>query len=105
MPTTNDVNEGALGQFHVMIRCQPQLTLLQYNAWTMFSHNNTAEFMDAMFSKDTHKYIWGLAQVTDTSEKERKRQIVRHAEERIAVKVASRKKQEAKALETAAHIA
>lgn len=43
--------------------------------------------------------------MTDTSEKERKRQIVRHAEERIAVKVASRKKQEAKALETAAHIA
>ncbi len=32
MPSTNDVNEGALGQFRVMIRRQPQLTLLQYNA-------------------------------------------------------------------------
>ena len=92
MPTTNDVNEGALGQFRVMIRRQPQLTLLQYNARTMFSHNNTAAFMDAMFSEDTHKYIRELARVTDTSEKERKRDIVRHAEERIAVKVASRKK-------------
>jgi len=58
----------------------------------MFSHNNTAAFMDAMFSEDTHKYIRELARVTDTSEKERKRDIVRHAEERIAVKVASRKK-------------
>ena len=27
MPTTNDVNEGALGQFQVMMQCQPQLTL------------------------------------------------------------------------------
>jgi len=104
MATTNDVNEGALGQFRVMIRRQPQLTLLQYNARTMFSRNNTAAFMDAMFSEDTHKYIRELARVTDTSEKERKRQIVRHAEERIAVKVASRKKREAKALETAARI-
>ena len=32
MPTINDVNEGALGQFQVMMWRQPQLTLLQYNA-------------------------------------------------------------------------
>ncbi|KDR70414.1 hypothetical protein GALMADRAFT_214510 [Galerina marginata CBS 339.88] len=105
MPTTNDVNEGALGQFRVMMRRQPQLTLLQYNARTMFSRNNTAAFMDAMFSEDTHKYIRELARETDTSEKERKREIVRHAEERIAVKVASKKKRDAKLQETAARIA
>ena len=26
MPATNDVNEGALGSFCVLMRCQPQLT-------------------------------------------------------------------------------
>lgn len=105
MPTTNDMNEGALGQFRVMMRRQPQLTLLQYNARTMFSRNKTAEFMAAMFSEDTHKYVRELARVTDTSEKERKRQIVKHAEEKIAVKVAARKKREARAQETATRIA
>ena len=101
MPTTNDINEGALGQFRVMIRRQPQLTLLQYNARTMFSRNKTATFMDEMFSEDTHKYIRDLARVKDDSEKERKTQIVKHAEERIAVRVAAKKKRETKALETA----
>ena len=57
MPTTNDVNEGALGQFQVMMRRQPQLTLLQYNARTMYGCNKTAEFMKEKFDEDTLKYI------------------------------------------------
>ena len=57
MPTTNDVNEGALGSFCVMIQRQPQLTLLQYNAQAMFNKNNTAELMDEKFSEKTHKYV------------------------------------------------
>jgi hypothetical protein len=32
MPPTNDANEGALGAFRVLMRRQPQLSLLQYNA-------------------------------------------------------------------------
>ncbi|KAF8804783.1 hypothetical protein BYT27DRAFT_7106262 [Phlegmacium glaucopus] len=36
MPATNDVNEGALGSFWVLMRRQPQLTLLGHNALTMY---------------------------------------------------------------------
>ena len=83
MPSTNDVNEGALGQFHVMIRRQPQLTLFQYNACTMFARNETATFMDEMFTEDTHKYVWELARQKDTSEKDRLMDIVKLQEEKI----------------------
>ena len=57
MPTTNDVNEGALGSFCVMMQRQPQLTLLQYNAQAMFNKNNTAEFMNEKFSEKTHNHV------------------------------------------------
>ncbi|KAF8956376.1 hypothetical protein BDZ97DRAFT_1907224 [Flammula alnicola] len=60
-----------------------RLTLLQYNARTMFAHNNTAAFMDEMFK---------LARETDTSEKDRKREIIKHTEEIIAGKMAAKKK-------------
>ncbi|KAF8803401.1 hypothetical protein BYT27DRAFT_7109944, partial [Phlegmacium glaucopus] len=52
-----EINEGALGSFHVLMWHQPQLTLLQYNAQTMFFWNNTGAFMDEMFSDTTHQYI------------------------------------------------
>ena len=101
MPSTNDVNEGALGQFRVMIRRQPQLTLLQYNAHTMFARNETATFMDEMFTEDTHKYVWELARQKDTSEKDRLMDIVKLQEEKIAKKMAVKKKKSAKAAELA----
>ena len=69
MSSNNDVNEGALGQFCVMIHRQPQLTLLQYNTCTMFARNETATFMDEMFTEDTHKYVWELARQKDTQRK------------------------------------
>jgi len=104
MPSTNDVNEGALGQFRVMIRRQPQLTLLQYNARTMFARNNTAAFMDEMFTEDTHKYVRELARQKDTSEKDRLMDIVKLQEEKIAKKMAIKKKRNAKAAELANRI-
>ena len=96
MPPMNDVNEGALGSFRVMMR-QPQLTLLQYNAQAMFKRNNTAEFMDNKFSEKTHQYIKELAHEKPTKEKERKSAIVQHTEEKIAVKAGKKKKREAQA--------
>ena len=104
MPSTNDVNEGALGQFRVMICRQPQLTLLQYNARTMFARNNTAAFMDEMFTEDTHKYVRELARQKDTSEKDRLMDIVKLQEEKIAKKMAIKKKRNAKAAELANQI-
>lgn len=104
MPTTNDVNEGALGQFRVMIRRHPQLTLLQYNARTMFARNNTAAFMDAMFTEDTHKYVRELARQQDTSEKDRLKDILAHNEKNIAKKMANKKKREQRAIAAATRI-
>ena len=36
MPATNDVNEGALESFRVLMCWQPQLILLSQNALAMF---------------------------------------------------------------------
>ena len=104
MPTTNDVNEGALGQFRVMIRRQPQLTLLQYNARTMYARNKTAEFMKERFDEDTLKYIREVSRERDTSEKNRKRQIVKHAEENIVKRKAAKEKRAENAIKKAARI-
>jgi len=51
MPATNDINEGALGSFRVQMRMKPQLTMTNYNALAMFEHNNTQNFMDALFTE------------------------------------------------------
>ncbi|KAF8809612.1 hypothetical protein BYT27DRAFT_7337066 [Phlegmacium glaucopus] len=75
MPSTNDINEGALGSFRVLMWRQPQLTLLQYNAQTMFFRNNTGAFMNEMFSDTTHQYIRAVSRERDTSEKERLEEI------------------------------
>ena len=101
MPPTNDVNEGALGSFRVMMRRQPQLTLLQYNAQAMFNRNNTAEFMENKFSEKTHQYIRELACERPKKEKERKATIVQHTEEKIAVKEGKKKKRAAQAVQLA----
>ncbi|KAF8801495.1 hypothetical protein BYT27DRAFT_7235736 [Phlegmacium glaucopus] len=86
MPSTNDINEGALGSFRVLMRRQPQLTLLQYNAQTMFFQNNTGAFMNEI--------------ERDTSEKER----LKHTEEKIAKKVAAKTKHTERAVQVADHI-
>lgn len=105
MPPTNDVNEGALGSFRVMMRRQPQLTLLQYNARAMFNKNNTAEFINIKFSEKTHQYIRELARKKPTKEKERKAAIVQHTEEKIALKEERKKKRTAQAVQLADRVA
>jgi hypothetical protein len=57
LPATNDANEGALGSFCVLMQTQPQLTVINYNAITMFERNNTQAFMDAMFEDIDHQFI------------------------------------------------
>ena len=105
MPASNDDNEGALGSFRVMMHRQPQLTLLQYNARAMFKRNNTAEFMEEKFSEKTHQYIRELSREKPTKEKERKAAIVKHTEEKIAVKAGNKKKREAQAAQLADRVA
>ena len=77
MPATNDVNEGALGQFRVMIRRQPQLTLLGHNAIAMYFRNDTEAFMKEKFTeKEDHQFLHKLARESTGEEKKRKKEIV-----------------------------
>jgi hypothetical protein len=57
-----NVNEGALGAFRVQMRMKPQLTMTNYNALAMFEHNNTQNFMNALFTEPgDFKFLRGQA--------------------------------------------
>ena len=57
MPPTNDVNEGALGAFRVLMRRQPQLSSMQYNALAMYRQNDTHAFMEKKFHPEDYKFV------------------------------------------------
>ncbi|THU76746.1 hypothetical protein K435DRAFT_596010, partial [Dendrothele bispora CBS 962.96] len=73
MPATNDVNEGALGSYRVMMRFKPTLTIQQYNAMVLYARNDTQAFMDAKFTNEDFRYIMREARVLDASGMEAKR--------------------------------
>jgi hypothetical protein len=81
MPPTNDVNEGALGAFQVLMQCQPLLSELQYNAQAMFYHNNTKAFMDKYFGAEDYQFLHSLAHGSTGHEKERKKALSTHKRE------------------------
>ena len=92
MPPTNDVNEGALGAFRVLLRRQPQLSELHYNAQAMFKHNETQAFMEAKFQPEDYKFIHEMARLIDSQglEPKRKKALVQHMQaknnKRMAIK-------------------
>ena len=92
MPPTNDVNEGALGSFRILMRRQPHLTSLQYNAQAMYAHNNTQAFMEEKFQPEDHQYIRQLARKDEAKglEQARKQAIVEHAQAKIDKRVAAK---------------
>jgi hypothetical protein len=106
MLPTNDINEGALGSFHVMMRQQPQLILTGYNAQAMFFHNNTEAFMKKYFIEpEDYKFIYAAAQEMTANDKKRRHEIVQHTEANIVQKQAKREMQKQNADATAQHIA
>ena len=105
MPATNDVNEGALGSFCVLMQQQPQLTLLQYNAQAMFHHNNTQAFMEKNFKAEDYKFLHQIARESRGEGKKRREEMVLHAEARIAKQADAAKKRKAKAAAVAQKIA
>ena len=106
LPTTNDVNEGALGSFRVLMQRQPQLTGLQYNAQAMFHHNETQAFMEAKFTEpEDFKFIHQEAQKLKGVDKQRKFEIIKFAEEKIARKQKAAQEQQEKVAKNAAKIA
>jgi len=65
MSTTNDANEGALGEYRVAKCKWPNLTLAQYNSCKMYAKNNTGAYIIQAFNtpekyaflhKATHKW-------------------------------------------------
>src|SRR3954452_22294306 len=107
MPPTNDANEGALGAFHVFMRYQPQLTLLQFNAQKMFSHNDTETFMDNHFDDADYKDLHQQGRQDDSRQVERMRKeaLVKHAEDKIQQKKKASEERKRKANNRAGRVA
>ena len=72
MPTTNDINKGALGAYRIQMRAKPTTTLLNYNAHAVCERNDTLVFMATMFTDDDYAYIRKVARRWDASGMERK---------------------------------
>jgi len=106
MPPTNDVNEGALGSFHVLMRRQPHLTLLQYNAQAMFHKNETEAFMKTNFQSEDYQFIHKKARQTEVDhvELKRKQNLVLHVQARNEKKQVAREKRKVKAAAKAKRI-
>ena len=107
MPPTNDVNEGALGSFRVLMRRQPQLSLLQYNAQAMFHRNETQEFMHQKFQAADHQFIRQMARNADVQgeEQKRKQMLVEYNEAKIQKKKVASDKRKKKATEKEKRVA
>lgn len=79
MPPTNDVNEGALGSFRVLMHRQPQLTVLHFNAQTMFYKNQTQDFMKAKFDHpEDFKFLHKEARDMKGLDNKRQKEIIEH---------------------------
>ncbi|KAF8801159.1 hypothetical protein BYT27DRAFT_7216270 [Phlegmacium glaucopus] len=106
MPATNDVDEGALGSFRVLMRKQPQLTLLQHNALAMFFRNDTEAFMAKMFTeKEDYAFLHKMAQESQGEEKQRKNELVDHREATRVNKLAKKAKKQQTVEETKLRLA
>jgi len=107
MPSTNDANEGALGAFWVLMRHQPQLSLLQYNAQAMFYKNKTQEFMNDKFQAEDHQFICQMTCKVDSHKQEmkRKRMLVEHNEAKIQKRMEASEKRKKIAADKAGRIA
>jgi len=83
LPATNDENEGALGSFRVLMRQQPQLTLLSHNALAMFFRNNTQAFMEAKFTEEEdYRYLHKLGREAGGDERKRQQELVAFRDKR-----------------------
>ncbi|KAJ7195787.1 hypothetical protein GGX14DRAFT_376713 [Mycena pura] len=72
MPTTNDVNEGKLGELRMSSRRAPNMTLQQFNARKMYRKNDTKTYRRLLQSHD-HKMIRLKARMVDSSGLTKKR--------------------------------
>jgi hypothetical protein len=99
MPATNDVNEGALGAFHIQMQTKPQLTMTNHNALAMFEHNDTQNFMNALFTESgDFKFLCGQAcAYKGKDQAKQKEMVVRQQEKNEKREEAANKQKEAAA--------
>ena len=72
MPPTNDVNEGALGSYHVFIWKKPKTSMHMYNSIAQYSWNQTEAFiMQQHFTEAEHAFIQHEACLWDGSKAEK----------------------------------
>ena len=70
IPTTNDVNEGALGDLRVWKRKAPSMTLLHFNSRKMYKRNDTKTFMENL-TPEANKFIKQSARLLDSIQLEK----------------------------------
>jgi hypothetical protein len=77
IPSTNDANEGALGQLRCMKRLSACMTQMKLNAIQMTKRNGVDSFIVDSLSEDDQKALMMLARMRDRAghERERKREI------------------------------
>ncbi|KAF8572907.1 hypothetical protein K439DRAFT_1625448 [Ramaria rubella] len=73
MPTTNDVNEGALGSYRVAMRRYPSISQHQFNARTCFKRNHTSAYMKASLTAPDRQHLCQQAHTLDGQSLEKKR--------------------------------
>ncbi|TEB23253.1 hypothetical protein FA13DRAFT_1757092 [Coprinellus micaceus] len=97
MLPTNDINEGALGSFRVMMCRQPQLSLSGQNAQAMYFRNETQAFMKQYFVKpEDLQFLRSMARESTGEDQKREQEIIEHSRQRAAEKEATRKKRQQK---------
>ena len=86
MPSTNDVNEGALGAVKSYLQRNPNATMHYYNALAMFKFNETAKFVQDVFVAEDYAYVRKEARKRDGAhlEKEQKAALVAYKDMQIA---------------------
>ena len=75
VPSTNDANEGALGQYRLYARANPRGTLLYFNSKTKCLKNNTQDFINYKLNTEpSQSHLRKLARDRDSFGIDRKRQ-------------------------------
>lgn len=66
-PSTNDANEGSLGETRIDTREHPTQTIEHTSAKLTSKHNHTQEFIDALCLPEDHMYFRRLQRIRDSS--------------------------------------
>ncbi|KAL5520229.1 hypothetical protein ACEPAG_9442 [Sanghuangporus baumii] len=89
MPSTNDVNEGALGSYRLFARKTPHGSLSLFNSLFRYRRNNTEEFISTYLSDDgLQAFLRKEARAEDQmgTDRKRSREIAKQHEEEARTK-------------------